>query len=299
MVLLVHLGHLHSRRKTMTNDVTFEDLVNQIRKLETNLQVHLIDLEPHAEVSPEVPGLVPRWVSNTLYTGGMRYRGLDKKDVGTYKLATMSFGQYIGWGTNFSDFPTEFTKSKENLVKVTIEGFGDIVDKPSAENSYGSDAISDSGVYRHIDILDINLGEHYETYMGSVYSTSKNYGWFSSTHWEDGVVSIGNGEIKVRRQFDGASLTLDIKIAVDGLGITGQSGITKVGSLPKGYQISSVTSSNNRYFTAVGQTTSDPTATFPISVYINNSGKDFQVVADRKIDRLFFSTSLNSSDPSE
>jgi len=275
-------------------EITMNELNNRISQLEGTLKEHSLDFESHPLATPDNAGIIPQWSAINLYSNGGRFRGIGETEIGLYKLSTVSFGSYLGRVSNFSDFPLDFGSQAGNLVAVKIEGYGPTSKYPNPSNYFGSSDTTDSGIFRHITILDLKTGKRIERYMGQIYSGAKDYGWVCSSYWKDGVVSKGTGSIKVRRFFDGDTLTLDISVKLSSLAITNGSGIIKVGELPAGFKISSVVSSNNIYFIAHGQSSA---GTFASNMYINTSGTDIQLIANRDIDTVYYRGQFNSSDP--
>lgn len=265
-------------------DSNLNILSEKLSRVESWAKLHSTDYEPHAAATANNSGIVPQSVAIQLYTNGLRYSGLTTSATGKYVLEKMSFGRYIGVVGNFSDYPTGFGDTVTDYVAVTIEGFGSTEVQPNSDNYYGSNTITDSGLYRHITIVNISQGKKIEKYIGLIYNSTKNYGWVSPNYWATGTSTVGSGTIKARRFFDGGGLDIEVVVDVSGLNIKNGAGTVIIGNLPSGYTLDP---NRPTYFTAFGQntTTND---NFPVMTYIRGNGQEIKVFANQDIDSVKF-----------
>lgn len=264
--------------------LSIEEVSDRLSQVEAVLREHTEDKEAHEEATFEHSGFLTAFLNRQLYADGLRYKGLSASDEGRYTLEKMSFGNYMGYVKNFSDYPSGETDQPTDVVAVKIEGYGPMIDLPSRENNFGSNTVTDSGLYRHITIINIAQGRRFEKYIGGIYNNQKNYGWVSSGHWEAGNILVGSGTLKSRRWFDGGGLDIELVADIENLNLKNGAGIVKIGELPDGYTLNSKTPT---YLTAFGQKPSTNTI-FPATLFVNNKGKDLNVVVNQDIDIVKF-----------
>lgn len=264
--------------------LSIEEVSDRLSHVEAVLREHTEDKEAHEEATFEHSGPISAFLNRQLDADGLKYKGLTLADEGRYALEKMSFGNYMGSVKNFSDYPSGEGDQPTDFVAVKIEGYGPMIDLPSQENNYGSNTIKDSGLYRHITIINISQGRRFEKYMGGIYDNQKKYGWISSGHWEAGNILVGRGSLTSRRWFDGGSLDIELVADIENLNLKSKAGIVKIGELPDGYTLNP---KKPTYFTAFGQKPSTNTF-FPATLYINNKGKDINVVVNQDIDIVKF-----------
>ncbi|WP_314406055.1 hypothetical protein [Leuconostoc suionicum] len=264
--------------------LSIEEVSDRLSQVEAVLREHTEDKEAHEAATFAHSGFLTAFLNRQLYADGLRYKGLTSADEGRYTLEKMSFGNYIGSVKIFSDYPSGETDQPEDVVAVKIEGYGEMIDLPSQENNYGSNTVTDSGLYRHITIINISQGRRFEKYIGGIYNKKKNYGWVCSGHWEAGNILVGSGLLKARRFFDGGALDIELVADIESLNLKNGAGFAKIGELPDGYTLNP---GRTTYFTAFGQNPSTNTI-FSAPIFINNYGKDINVAVNQDIDIVKF-----------
>lgn len=270
--------------------LSIEEISDRLSQVEGVLREHTEDKEAHEEANFSHSGFLQPVLARQLYTDGLRYKGLPKSEINKYSLEKMSFGNYIGFVQNFSDYPQGESDQLTDTVVVTISGYGSIIDLPSQENDYGTGVITDSGLYRHIKLINISQGRKFEKYMGGIYDSKKNYGWINSGHWEKGKIIAGSGLLEARRWFDGTAIDIELTAEINSMSLKSSNRFAKIAELPSGY---TADASKTTYYTAFAQNTTT-NSVFTVPLFINNNGKDINVAITQDLDIIKFRINTSS-----